>query len=103
MTKALKKSELVEIIAEMTDMINELEETLVYVSEREQPAAKQVKPAGRKEQVLEILKRGKPVRVPDIAKEVGISDRNVSSQLTYLRKDGHQIATDSRGFKFLQQ
>jgi len=57
---------------------------------------------GRKQEVLELLKTGKHYKIPDLAKALGITDRNVSSQLSYLRADGHAIATDARGFKFLE-
>lgn len=57
---------------------------------------------GRKSEVLEYLQKHGHVRVRDIAITLGISERNVSSQMTYLRKDGHCIATDSRGYKFLE-
>jgi biotin operon repressor len=67
-----------------------------------EPEVMVVEKAGRKDEVLAILKRGAHVSVPQIAKEVGISDRNVSSQMSYLRKDGYKIATDSRGYKFLE-
>lgn len=49
-----------------------------------------VKAGGRKEQVLECLRSG-IVTIEAIAKEVGINTKNVSSQLTYLRKDGFMI------------
>jgi len=61
-----------------------------------------VNKTGRKQEVLDILKRGKHVMVKTIAAELGITDRNVSSQLSYLRADGYKIATDSRGYKFLE-
>ena len=61
-----------------------------------------VEKPGRKDEVLAILQRGKHVSVAQIAREVGISERNVSSQMSYLRKDGKRIATDSRGNKFLE-
>ena len=57
---------------------------------------------GRKSEVLEYLQKNGHVRVSKIAVALGISERNVSSQMTYLRKDGHCIATDSRGYKFLE-
>lgn len=49
-----------------------------------------VKPTGRKEQVLECLRNG-ITSIDAIAKEIGITTKNVSSQLTYLRKDGYMI------------
>ena len=61
-----------------------------------------LKSPGRKEQVLALLQEKGHVSIPDIAKSLQITDRNVSSQLSYLRKDGWRIATDSRGHKFLE-
>jgi len=48
---------------------------------------------GRKEQVLAILQTG-PVTGEEIAKKLGISTRNVSSQLNYLKNDGKRIGQD---------
>lgn len=41
---------------------------------------------GRKGEIFNILKEGK-ISIEDISKRVGISSRNVSSILSYLRKD----------------
>ena len=49
-----------------------------------------VKTAGRKEQVLECLRNG-ITSIDKIAESLGINNKNVSSQLCYLRKDGHMI------------
>ena len=62
----------------------------------------EAKAGGRKLQVLKYLQEHGHVAVRDIAKHIGISERNVSSQMTYLRSDGYAIATDSRGLKFLE-
>ena len=62
-----------------------------------------VQKVGRKQEVLAILQTGKHVTIGQIAKQLGISDRNVSSQLSYLRADNYKIATDSRGYKFLEE
>jgi len=78
-------------IETMYTMLNEAETKVVVV---EKP--------GRKDEVLAILKEGKHVSVAMLAKRVGISERNISSQMSYLRKDGWLIATDSRGNKFLE-
>jgi len=56
---------------------------------------------GRKEEVLAILKR-QPTEIYDIAEELNISNKNVSSQLCYLKSDGYRIATNSKGQKFLE-
>jgi biotin operon repressor len=62
-----------------------------------------VQKIGRKQEVLDLLMTGKHYKIPDLAKILGISDRNVSSQLSYLRADGKAIATDARGYKFLEK
>lgn len=48
------------------------------------------KSIGRKDQVLQCLRSGINT-IDDIAEHIGINSKNVSSQLTYLRKDGHMI------------
>ena len=57
---------------------------------------------GRKLQVLNCLRESGHTTVEKIAELIGISARNVSSQMTYLRKDGVAIATDSLGRKFIE-
>lgn len=56
---------------------------------------------GRKGEVLRILKERKLVSIKAIAKELDISCKNVSSQLSYLRSEGYNICTDTKGNKFL--
>ena len=89
--KDMTKEELVQVICEMEEVLAWMEEKITV--------QKKVQ-TGRKEQVLEILKEG-PIFVQGIADRLGISARNVSSQLTYLRRDGYEIATTSVGKKFL--
>lgn len=84
---------------ELLAMVEELEICLTCLESR-LSKHKVIKP-GRKDEVLEILKEGK-ISVADVAKKIGISARNVSSQLTYLRRDGFGIATDSKGRKFIE-
>ena len=89
---AMTKEELIEACREYDDLLLHLEEKISKVS---------IKPEGRKSQVLNILKSGH-ITVEAIGQRIGISARNVSSQLSYLRKDGYAIATDSLGRKFLE-
>lgn len=56
---------------------------------------------GRKAEVLELLKSNESITIVAIAERLGISTKNVSSQLTYLRQEGHNICTDVNGRKFL--
>jgi predicted Rossmann fold nucleotide-binding protein DprA/Smf involved in DNA uptake len=67
-----------------------------------QPAVATSTAPGRKDQVLALMITGKHWKISDLAKAVGINERNISSQLTYLRKAGHAIATDSLGRKFIE-
>ena len=91
--KGFSKEELVEHAAELENLLLDLESRL-----------NQQKPItiGRKAEVLALLQKG-AITVDAIAKRIGISNRNVSSQLSYLRADGHAIATDSIGRKFLEK
>ncbi len=91
--KKLSKDELISEIIEYDNLLLHLEDKICTVK---------VKPTGRKEQVLDIMKKSGHITVAAIATRLGITARNVSSQLTYLRKDGHAIATDSVGRKFLE-
>lgn len=57
---------------------------------------------GRKDDVLAMLQQG-PAGILDIANALDISTKNVSSQLSYLRKDGYIIHTDEKSRKYLAQ
>jgi predicted transcriptional regulator len=78
--KSMTKEELVAHIEELNNTIEKLS----------------TKSDGRKAQVLDIIQREGKVSIGDIAAEIGISDRNVSSQLAYLRKDGWNFGKDSK-------
>ena len=55
---------------------------------------------GRKDDVLAILQAG-PAGILEIAEKLNINSKNVSSQLSYLRKDGYIIHTDEKSRKYL--
>lgn len=92
--KELSKVELIELCEELFCCLDLLESRIVFSGK--------VKKIGRKDEVLEVLIGKGKVSVSEISKIVGISCRNVSSQLSYLRKDGYNIATNSKGFKFIE-
>lgn len=94
MSNDLNKTELVALVCEYENLIDWLFAQLLV-----KPAVEVVEKPGRKEEVLALLVAHKKIAIPMIAKLVGISERNVSSQLSYLRKDGHLIGADSRGWK----
>jgi predicted HTH transcriptional regulator len=83
---------------ELVSVIEEMEEVLTCLEERINKGKKMVE--GRKDQVLKVLQGG-PITVGGIATRLGISARNASSQLSYLRKDGYNIGTTSAGKKIL--
>ena len=69
---------------EMEVCLCEMEEVLIWLELKLNVKKFKV---SRKDEVLEILKEGKLMSVSDIGKRVGISNRNVSSILSYLRND----------------
>jgi biotin operon repressor len=85
----MTKEELLEMVANQEAIILDLQLRLENNSN------------GRKSQVLELLRSSGSISILQIAKELNISTKNVSSQLTYLRTDGYQIFTDPKGRKVL--
>lgn len=91
---------------QLNELACEYEEVIDLLIQRlaaAQPRTVVIQKPSRKEEVLGLLIGGKHLRIADIAKLLGVSDRNVSSLLSYLRADGYRIATDSRGYKFIEQ
>ena len=80
------------------------EELIIKITELEAQIEKMTKSkeVGRKGEVLEVLQTGR-FTIKELSIQLGITDKNVSSQLSYLRKDGWLIGTDSKGRKFLEK
>ena len=57
---------------------------------------------GRKDDVLAMLQQG-PATILEIANKLNITTKNVSSQLSYLRKEGWVLHTDEKSRKYLAQ
>lgn len=83
---------------EMANRIAELE-----AKNAELAAKVESKGDGRKAQVMGIIEREGRVTIKEIGLELGISERNVSSQLSYLRKDGWLFGKDSKGRLYLEK
>jgi hypothetical protein len=79
---------------ELLEQVEQLEEALVSLEVR--LCQHKIKPTGRKDQILEVLKKG-PVFIKDLSKLFSMTDRNVSCVVSYLRKDGHPVGKDSLG------
>ena len=82
--------ETTDIVAEMTEELAKLEKDelieMIIKLKMANEKMKATKKVGRKEEVLALLEGGIN-NIDAIAKELGITNKNVSSQLTYLRKD----------------
>ena len=58
---------------------------------------------GRKEELVGLLKEDGRLNIKEIGEKMGISAKNVSSLLMYLKKDGVRICTDCEGRKFIEK
>lgn len=65
-------------------------------------AMKMDKGDGRKEQVRQLLEEHGRLSIKEMAELLQTSDKNISSQLSYLRKMGVKIATSCDGKKFIE-
>ena len=74
----MSKEELINVINGLMDKVEDLTTKL------------ETKGTGRKEAVLKLLMEG-ATSITSIAGTLGITNKNVSSQLSYLRKEGHTI------------
>jgi biotin operon repressor len=89
----MKKEDLVNVCCEMEGVLIWLENII--------SKSKGFK-KGRREQVLEVLQKEKRITVGQIGAQLGMTCRNVSSYLCYLRKEGVNIGTDSKGRKYIE-
>lgn len=80
---------------------NEIIELFVIIEDLQKQLNSRRK--GRKQEVYEILKEHGPISIKKIAEKLGISTKNVSSQITYLKSDNVKIFTDDNGFKFIYE
>jgi len=92
MTKEMTKEEMTKMIEDQAQIILDLQvknESL------------KMNGSNRKKQVLELLRNHNSISILDMSKKLGITAKNVSSQLTYLRSDGYKVFTDNFGKKVL--
>ena len=96
------------------ELVEVLEVVKTFVEEKGNDGIKELKDGlkeilvidrgeGRKKEVRDILEDGGRYSIREIGERLGISDKNVSSILTYLRKSGLKICTDSDGRKFIEK
>ena len=89
-----------ELNDKMVKRIEELENQIVELND---VIEKLKNKSGRKSEVLDLLNTYESISILEISKKIGISTKNVSSQLTYLRSDGYKIFTDNNGRKVLMK
>ena len=102
--KDMNKTELIELATNQMNEIHELKEAheaSVSLIAELQSKLEATSKDGRKSQVLELLRKHETISILEMSKLLGISTKNVSSQLTYLRSDGYAIFTDPNGRKML--
>lgn len=59
---------------------------------------------GRKKEVRELLEENRDgISIIEIGERLGMSNKNVSSILSYLRKDGLRLGTRSDGRKYIEE
>ncbi len=58
---------------------------------------------GRKEELIDLLNKEGRLNIKEIGGKMGISAKNVSSLLMYLKKDGVRVCTDCEGRKFIEK
>ena len=85
MEKKMSVEEMMEVIENLK---KENEKLVLKVSSKEK---------GRKDEVLELIREFGKISIKDLGLKIGISERNVSSQLSYLRKDGYKFGKNSKG------
>lgn len=76
-------------------------ELLIYADALAATKGKRPKGPGRKEQVLRILKAS-PTTICDLARSLSCTNKNISSQLTYLRRDGLLFGKNSAGQIYIE-
>ena len=93
----MTKAELLDEIQRVNDICETNEAVIMDLTQKLEASSKD----GRKSQVLDLLRENTTISILEISSKLGISTKNVSSQLTYLRSDGYQIFTDPNGRKCL--
>ncbi len=92
----LTKEELQAKLDSLEKQNSVLKKVIVKINNRKKPSNSK-----RKKEVLNLLKQ-KPISIYDMSRSLDITNKNISSQLCYLKKDGYKIATNSDGLKFIE-
>lgn len=102
--KVMERSEVIEMVKGFMSEMNS-EERKEFLKE----LSKEVKVSfgdegGRKSEVRKLLEENKEgISIMEIGEKLGMSNKNVSSILSYLRKDGLRLGTRSDGRKYIEE
>ena len=100
----MEKMEVIEMVKGFVENMNS-EERKEFLKE----LCKEVKVSfgdegGRKSEVRKLLEENKEgMSIIEIGEKLGMSNKNVSSILSYLRKDGLRLGTRSDGRKYIEE
>jgi len=91
-------------VEDVTLLIEDLESTILDLQSKilRLTATKTDSGPSRKEQVLAVMMKNDRITINKIADLLGTNNRNISSVMTAIRKDGYGIATDSLGRKYIE-
>lgn len=102
--KVMERSEVIEMVKGFMSEMNS-EERKEFLKE----LSRELKisfgdEGGRKSEVRKLLEENKEgISIIEIGERLGMSNKNVSSILSYLRKDGLRLGTRSDGRKYIEE
>ena len=102
--KVMERSEVIEMVKGFMSEMN-VEERKEFLKE----LSRELKisfgdEGGRKSEVRKLLEENKEgISILEISERLNISSKNVSSILSYLRKDGMRLGTRSDGRKYIEE
>lgn len=102
--KRMERNEVIEMVKGFVENMNS-EERKEFLKE----LSKEVRVSfgdegGRKSEVRKLLEENRDgISIIEIGERLGMSNKNVSSILSYLRKDGLRLGTRSDGRKYIEE
>ena len=101
--KVMERSEVIEMVKGFVSEMNS-EERKEFLKELSRELKISFGDDGRKGEVRKLLEENRDgISIIEIGEKLGISNKNVSSILSYLRKDGLRLGTRSDGRKYIEE
>ena len=100
-TATVEQEELEQVVRDFFLSLEERDEFAVFVLSR--LCGKKLEKTGRKDELRAILATGHRYSIAELAEKMSTSDKNVSSLLSYLRKEGLKICIDCEGRRFIEK